>query len=132
MDKHFKRADYASWRYKTTHNRRISTSGRAVQANLTSKFSQKKNDSTLLNFWDYEQKPNRKMKWLLLVFFEIVVWFLPIFCVGLRIFCMAISFWSAVAPDLQELRRNVDVVQKRQGPNLDHPSFNPVLSPVLS
>ena len=63
------------------------------------RFSQKKNDSTLLNFLDYEQKSNRKMKWLLLVFCKIVVWFLPIFCVGLRIFCTVISFWSALETD---------------------------------
>ena len=52
-----------------------STSGHAVQANLTSKIFTKENDSALLNFLDYEQKPNRKMKWLLLVFCEIVAWF---------------------------------------------------------
>ena len=68
-----------------------STSGRAVQANPTRRFSQKKNDSTLLNFSDYEQKPTRKMKCLLLVFCKIVAWFLPSLCIGSGIFCTAIS-----------------------------------------
>ena len=86
-------------------------------ANPLVRFSRKKNSSTLLNFSDYEQKPNRKMKWLLLVFCKIEVWFLPIFCTGSHIFCMAISLWSALETDctlLGGVRRKVVVVQKRQ------------------